>query len=302
MHTFDATELEIASQEVQTLVQGIFFGHYPAVPSQENCRRCSYGEICELCHNELTEGNAFSTGAPASAPNGFPAKSSSAMSIDKLTSEQNLPLSSTSSLSARDLTTQTPDEFTSTSNHNASGGEESQVEQQSLSVQEPSRIKPKQEDDLIVESLSHQLESMLSQVAELYYRLIVIVEPPDGSQSVNLQKVASRICCQYINVNLELSRRLLELTQRQRSLKAESLLKDIVGQSSEPPVFLDHLEILFDASLKVDPLRCLQGLARHRMVVAVWKGYVESSYLIYAEPGHPEYRHYPTNSLLVISH
>ncbi|MBW4548129.1 MAG: hypothetical protein KME25_27360 [Symplocastrum torsivum CPER-KK1] len=31
-------------------------------------------------------------------------------------------------------------------------------------------------------------------------------------------------------------------------------------------------------------------------------GSVESSYLIYAEPDHPEYRCYPTDSLLVISH
>ncbi|MBD2012434.1 UvrD-helicase domain-containing protein [Microcoleus sp. FACHB-53] len=70
LHTFDATELKIASQEVQTLVQGILNGHYPAVPSQENCRGCSYSEICELRHNEPTEWNSSTVEATASVRNG----------------------------------------------------------------------------------------------------------------------------------------------------------------------------------------------------------------------------------------
>ena len=150
-----------------------------------------------------------------------------------------------------------------------------------------------------VKLLSLQIASQLSKAAEQYYRLIVIVVPPGGSQTINFPACADCINSQYININLELSRRLLELTTRQRSLQVQRLLKDIIGNTNNKVMFLDNLEILFDISLKLDPLKCLQGLARNRTVVAVWNGSFDN-YLIYAEPDHPEYRRYPKSDFLVM--
>ena len=44
----------------------------------------------------------------------------------------------------------------------------------------------------------------------------------------------------------------------------------------------------------------LQGLARHRTVVAAWNGSIEGDYMTYAVPGHPEYRRYPVRDFLVV--
>jgi hypothetical protein len=55
-------------------------------------------------------------------------------------------------------------------------------------------------------------------------------------------------------------------------------------------VLLDNLELLFDISLKLDPLRCLQDLARDKTIVAAWNGTVTAGHLTYATPDHPEYR------------
>ncbi len=132
------------------------------------------------------------------------------------------------------------------------------------------------------------------------YRLIVVVMPPFESQAISLGKAAERVNSSYVNINLELSRRLLELTQRQRPLRVQRLLEDIIGNTDDRVVFLDRIEILFDVSLKLDPLRCLQGLARNRTVIAVWNGSFENNYLVYAEPGHPEYRRYQKNDFLVV--
>jgi hypothetical protein len=46
------------------------------------------------------------------------------------------------------------------------------------------------------------------------------------------------------------------------------VLIDIVGKNNEHAALLDNAELLFDVSLKQDPLQCLQGLSRHRAVVA----------------------------------
>lgn len=71
----------------------------------------------------------------------------------------------------------------------------------------------------MVDLLSSQLATQLKQATELYYRLIVVVVSPDESQTINFRACAERLDSQYININLELSRSLLELTQRQRSLQ-----------------------------------------------------------------------------------
>ena len=94
---------------------------------------------------------------------------------------------------------------------------------------------------------------------------------------------------------------MLELTTRQRALQASRLLEDILRQNRSDVVLLDNIEILFEKSLKQDPLRLLQGLSRNRTIVATWNGKIGDNYLIYAAPDHPEYRRYPCRDLQVVT-
>jgi hypothetical protein len=84
-------------------------------------------------------------------------------------------------------------------------------------------------------------------------------------------------------------------------LQTPRLLADIVDRNGGPVVLLDNIEILFDVSLKHDPLRLLQGLSRNRTVVAAWNGAVTDRFLFYAQLEHPEYRRYPVDGLLIVS-
>jgi ABC-type hemin transport system ATPase subunit len=65
---------------------------------------------------------------------------------------------------------------------------------------------------------------------------------------------------------------MLDCTERQRTLQLPRLLSEIVSAFSAEVVLLDNIEILFDLSLKQDPLRLLQGLSRKQTVVAAWRG------------------------------
>jgi hypothetical protein len=66
-------------------------------------------------------------------------------------------------------------------------------------------------------------------------------------------------------------------------------------------VLLDNIEILFDVSLMLDPLRLLQGLSRNKTVVAAWSGSVEGKHMVYATPDHAEYKRYPLLDFLVVN-
>jgi non-ribosomal peptide synthetase component F len=152
-----------------------------------------------------------------------------------------------------------------------------------------------------IEQLVEQIMHQIDQAAMLYHRLILVVAPSGMGKTKVLQGIAKRTRVRSLNVNLELSRRLLEFTERQRALQVSRVLSDIVGKDDEQIVLLDNTEVLFDVSLKQDPLRCLQGLSRHKTVVAAWNGTIEHGYLINAAPDHPEYRRYPAGDLLVVS-
>jgi len=103
-----------------------------------------------------------------------------------------------------------------------------------------------------------------------------------------------------INVNLELSRCLLDLTQRQRALRAAECMGNIVRECDNPLVLLDNLELLFDPALQLNPLKLLHGLARNQTLVAAWNGKIKDGNLVYAEPGHLEYQSYSSTDLIVV--
>ena len=155
-------------------------------------------------------------------------------------------------------------------------------------------------ESIIDKPLAVQIMQLIPRVTSLYHRLILIVAPSGAGKTVALREVATQTGYRYLNVNLELSRCMLELTQRQRQLRVSRLLHDILRISYDQAVLLDKLELLFDVSLKLDPLRCLQDLARDTIIVAAWNGTVTAGHLTYATPDHPEYQRYALEDLVVV--
>lgn len=132
-----------------------------------------------------------------------------------------------------------------------------------------------------------------------YHQLIIWALPPINFDA--LQQVGIALEASVINLNLELSRRLLELSQRQWSHKIPALLSDIFNSAGPSAVLLNHIELLFSKTLQVDPLRCLQQIARHQPVIVIWPGKVNEQHFFYAEPGHPDYVRYPRKDYLIFS-
>ena len=165
------------------------------------------------------------------------------------------------------------------------------------------------------EPLADSVIQKIKETAQLYHRLVLIVAPAGSGKTSALLEVSSRLNAPIVNINLELSQRMLDLTERQRTLQLPRLLKDIVDNAEGDVVLLDNIEMLFDPALKQDPLRLLQGLSRNKTVVAAWSGQIRtegtglrtesttkdsSLSLVYAMPDHPEYRRYPVRDFLII--
>jgi hypothetical protein len=153
----------------------------------------------------------------------------------------------------------------------------------------------------MAESLADQIMRKVRKAAELYHRLMLVVAPAGAGKTIALQAVRNLTGAPLVNVNLEISRRMLELTERQRALRLPELLREVIGYDGNDTILLDNLEVIFDVALKQDPVRLLQRLSRNQTVVAAWSGTIVENSLIYATPGHPEYRRYPIHDFLVVS-
>ena len=151
----------------------------------------------------------------------------------------------------------------------------------------------------MAEAIQEKLKQSLRAAEGLYHRLVLLVGESGSGKTEVLREFAEEIGTEGININLLLSAELLGLSETQRGLHLPEILDKIVDK--EPvTVVLDNIEILFDQRLKQDPLRLLQLMSRNRSVVAAWNGKIEQGRLIYAEPGHPEYRQYDGKELLFV--
>ena len=146
-----------------------------------------------------------------------------------------------------------------------------------------------------------ELEQAIQQAASQYFRLVVLAGVPGSGKTAALQAIAQKLGCELVNVNLELSKRMLELTRTQRSRQVERLLKEVIAAIPGEVVLLDNLEMLFDTGLEVEPLRLLQMSSRNRTIVASWNGSYRERTLTYAEPGHPEFVQFKQAEVVVIT-
>ena len=151
----------------------------------------------------------------------------------------------------------------------------------------------------MAEPLADKIMRKVKQLDELYHRLMLVVAPSGAGKTTALQDVRDRTGAPLVNVNLELSSLMLDLTLRQRALHLPRLLREIVDKDEGKMTLLDNTELLFDVHLKQDPLRLLQGLSRNKNMVVSWNGTINNNFLTYAEPDHPEYRRYPVHDLLL---
>ncbi|KKF98491.1 ATPase AAA [Methanosarcina mazei] len=147
--------------------------------------------------------------------------------------------------------------------------------------------------------IQEKVKQSLKAAESRYYRLVLLVGEPGSGKTNVLRDVANELGVPVININLELSAKLLELTAKQRTLHLPRLLDEIAETGNSTLIF-DNLEILFDKDMKQDPLRLLERISRNHSIVASWNGKATGRKLTYAAPDHPEYRSYDQVDVLIV--
>ena len=147
---------------------------------------------------------------------------------------------------------------------------------------------------------SSEVEECLSRLVSAYYRIVLVVGPSGSGKTALLKQLCEAKRLALVNLGLELSRRLLGLTRRQRRLQAADLVADILDGPSGSALLVDDTEIIFEPSLKLNPLGLLQTVSRRRSLIWSCPGSLDGGQLVYAYPGHPEYYRIPVGEFQVV--
>lgn len=143
------------------------------------------------------------------------------------------------------------------------------------------------------------LDRLVDEIGSLHSKLILLVGPPGSGKTALLAELADRRSLKVLNVGAALGKRLAAVPQRQRSLQTNVVMRELVEEyAGGDLLLLDKIELLFDRSLRLDPLDLVKRHAHARRVVAVWPGELLDDRLRYSEMGHPEYQDYGIEGLV----
>jgi hypothetical protein len=152
-------------------------------------------------------------------------------------------------------------------------------------------------------STSENLDQLINGLGDLTSKLILLVGPHLGSgkgKSDVLRSLGQRTKAAPMNVGLELGRLLSAAPKNKRAFSVSELLRELSDRHAFGGlVLIDNMELLFDRDLQANPLNLLKQLAHSKRVVAVWPGIYQEGRLIYADIGHPEYRDYGCEGVVV---
>ena len=146
-----------------------------------------------------------------------------------------------------------------------------------------------------------EIQAVIESSAQAYYRLVLIVGVVDSGKTLYVKDLSKKMNIPILNLNISLAEKLIGLSERQRKIQCQVLLQEIVDSQSGQYLIIDNIELLFDLSLSIDPLRALESVSRNKCLICTWPGSLQGEKLVYADANHTEYRSYNSNKLMIVN-
>lgn len=125
--------------------------------------------------------------------------------------------------------------------------------------------------------------------ADAYINCLLIVHPDVST----LEDVVSHLHQEHewplLDISGQLSKGLLSISARRRSRYARTWIQDACKNVGAELVICKDIDLLFDQSLKIDPLQLFRQISREQKIIVAWPGTFKKDTLSYAVPEHAHY-------------
>jgi hypothetical protein len=150
---------------------------------------------------------------------------------------------------------------------------------------------------LTAEDLAAAIEYFLA--TPPYYPCLLLVHHEIKRLQTARQQMSSQYGWPDFSVGTLLSQPLLSATPRYRPGLARRTFMDLAQTYRPGPVLCADIDLLFEPTLSLDPLRLLRETSRQVSLVVLWPGTFKNSVLAYATTDHAHYRTWPQTDLCV---
>ena len=125
-----------------------------------------------------------------------------------------------------------------------------------------------------------------------HFRMVWVVGGTAAERSALLRGFAEATAGELIELGKGLSAALIDVSASLRAASVEDCFARLLEDRPGPILCLDHLEILFEPSLRLNPVELLKNSSRHRLLVASWPGTIQGDRITFGPEEHPAHRKY----------
>ncbi|MCX7884686.1 MAG: BREX-3 system P-loop-containing protein BrxF [Caloramator sp.] len=138
----------------------------------------------------------------------------------------------------------------------------------------------------------------LNNINQSYYKLILIITQDLQNLNSLLFNFAEKNDFPYINLNLELSKRLVYIPFNERWIYVDKELKNILLKNEHDTIIVDNTEILFEEHLKLNPIEELKNISKYKTIIVPIRGKYNDNAFTFAKTGEKEFKKYILDDLL----
>lgn len=124
----------------------------------------------------------------------------------------------------------------------------------------------------------------------LYFPCVLLVHPTIAALHSAQQHLSSRQLWPTVSVGGFLSAAMSEAPFRFWQRTAQRSFHEEMLRQAPGPVICTDIDLLFEPSLGLDPLKLLRDASRQTAIVVMWPGQTKDTVLSYAVPEHAHYR------------
>ncbi len=140
----------------------------------------------------------------------------------------------------------------------------------------------------VLDGLSARIADFLA--GDLYFPCVLLVHPTIATLQTAQQYLSSQQQWPTVSVGGFLSVSLSEVPFRFWQRMAQRSFHDEMLRQAPGPAICADIDLLFEPSLGLDPLKLLRDASRKTPMVVMWPGQYEDNWLSYAVPEHTHHR------------